>query len=102
MPVTAVLGGLVLNNIRDTKHRAVGEQTQVSEPTSYLAISHLIATMLEKSPFGENGFASADYLSDLPTTEFVAENDSGVMIERGNKYFLRQGKADWKEYADPD
>lgn len=75
-----------------------GESVQIDESTSYLAVSYLIGQMLEKSPYGESGFAPSSYLAGLPATDYVAENESGAIVRRDNKYFLRLGKEPWREY----
>jgi cellulose synthase operon protein YhjU len=75
-----------------------GSAAQIGEPASYLAISQIVANMLEKSPFGAEGFAPADYLANLQATPYVAENDGAVMVERSGKFFLKQGKDEWREY----
>lgn len=79
--------------------RRSGDAARVDASTSYLAVSHLIARMLEYSPYGQAGFAPATYLADLPTTPFVAENESTVVMEHEGKYFLRQDKEGWTEYG---
>lgn len=75
-----------------------GGTAQITEPSSYLAVSQIVAGMLEKSPFGSEGFAPADYLGNAQPTPFVSENDGAVMVERNGKFFLKQGKDDWREY----
>jgi cellulose synthase operon protein YhjU len=76
-----------------------GDAAQISEPTSYLAISHIIAKMLEVSPYGTTGFSVADYTAELPQTEFVAENEANILLRHNGKYYLNQNKEGWKEYA---
>jgi len=73
----------------------------IDAPTSYLAISHIIAGMLQKSPFGSAGFTPSDYINALPATDFVAENEDMVTMRRGDKYLLRLGKEGWSEYPSP-
>jgi len=67
-------------------------------PTSFLAISHIVAGMLQKSPFGGAGLSASDYVNALPATDFVAENEDMVVMRRGQKYLLRLGKEGWSEY----
>lgn len=78
-------------------HR-LGDSVQISAPTSYLAVSHIISRMLEVSPYGTAGYSVADYTADLPKTEFVAENSDNVMVRRDGKYYLKQEGEDWREY----
>lgn len=78
--------------------RQLGGAAHIADATSYLAVSHIIGRMLEISPFGADGFSADSYLTDLPKTDFVAETEDGVMLQREGKFFLRQGKEDWKQY----
>ncbi len=75
-----------------------GEAAHVNDATSYTAVSHIIARMLAESPFGGAGFSADNYLNNLPTTDYLAETDNGIMMQRAGKYFLRQDKEDWKPY----
>ena len=69
----------------------------VDESSSFLALSQVIANMLEKSPFGAAGFDPKAYIADLPTTEFVAENQAVVMrVEE--RYFWREDKTSWRPF----
>jgi cellulose synthase operon protein YhjU len=74
-----------------------GEPAQVNEPTSYLALSHIVARMLAKPPFGAAGFAAKDYVNGLPETEFVSEGESATVIRRGQAYYIRQERDPWQE-----
>jgi cellulose synthase operon protein YhjU len=77
--------------------RRIGEALQVDEPTSYLAMSHILSRMLAKPPFGEGGFRPADYAAGLPATDFVAESEAATVLRSGGTYLWRQGKEAWKE-----
>ena len=72
----------------------------VSAPSSYLAISQLVSDFITVTPFGKNALKMEDYVRNLPTTEFVAENSDVVVMRYGNKYFIRSEDA-WLEY-DPE
>jgi cellulose synthase operon protein YhjU len=78
--------------------RRNGAAVLVDSPSSYLAVSTLIARLLERSPYGSSGFAPADYARDLPVTPYLAENSGTVMLGKDDKYFLRIGKDGWSEY----
>jgi hypothetical protein len=71
----------------------------VDEPTSYLAISGIVARMLARSPFAGGGFAAADYADGLPTTPFVAQNEGAVVMANDGSYFLKLGQDGWSPYA---
>ena len=74
-----------------------GDVLTVNEPTSYLAVSHIVAQMLAKPPFGALGFAAGDYTNGLPATEFVSEGEAAMVIRRGNSYLLQLERDPWKE-----
>lgn len=76
-----------------------GTAAQISESTSYLGLSQLIARLIERSPYGESGFDPAEYVAELPATDYVAENEGIVMLRKGNRYLLKQGKEEWQEIA---
>lgn len=75
----------------------VGEPVKVDDPTSYLALSQLLARMLEKPPFGAGGFLPADYVAGLPQTEFVAESEAAIVTRHGGKFVYRQERDAWRE-----
>ena len=79
--------------------RRAGATLRIDAPSSYLAVSHIIARMLERSPFAAAEFTPLDYVPDLPVTPFVAENSGTVMLQQDGKYFLRIGSEGWSEYA---
>ena len=74
-----------------------GEALVVNEPTSYLAMSHIVSRMLAKPPFGALGFSPGDYANGLPTTEFVSEGEAATVMRRGNSYLLKLERDPWKE-----
>ena len=78
--------------------RRNGNAARINEPTSYLAVSELVARMLARPPFSVDGFAPAEYVAELPTTKFVAQNENIIVIESGGGYLLKQGKEDWINY----
>ena len=79
--------------------RRAGATLRVDTPTSYLAVSHIIARMLERSPFAAQEFKPQDYVAELPVTPFVAENSGTVMLQNDGRYYLRVGNEGWSEYA---
>jgi cellulose synthase operon protein YhjU len=78
--------------------RRDGPAARIDEPTSYLAVSALIARLLERSPYGADGFAPAAYTKDLPATAYVAENAGTVMMGKNERYYLKLGRDSWREY----
>jgi cellulose synthase operon protein YhjU len=95
IPTPAIATVPVGIRIIDPASAAEHDTEYVDSPTSYLALSQVIATMLEKSPFGAGPFDPKPYVTGLPTTDFVAENQSVVMRVDG-RYFWREEKDGWK------
>ncbi len=73
----------------------------VTKPTSYLALSQLLANFITVTPFGKSNLNMQDYVRDLPATRFVAENEDVVVMRSGKQYFIHSKDAEWIEY-DPD
>lgn len=78
--------------------RRDGDVARIDAPTSFLAVSELIARMLARTPFSSAGFAPSDYIAELPATPFVAQNEDVAVIESGGGYLLKQGKEGWVNY----
>jgi cellulose synthase operon protein YhjU len=77
--------------------RRIGDTVTASEPTSFLALSHIVARMLAKPPYGADGFRPADYTAGMPLTEFVSEGETATILRRGDAYLIRQDQDAWKE-----
>ncbi len=76
-----------------------GNAATIKEPSSYLAMAQIIANMLKKPPFEAATFSVSDYVADLPTTTFVAENADTIVIRHDNQYYLRQElNGSWSVY----
>jgi cellulose synthase operon protein YhjU len=75
-----------------------GETLKIEAETSYLAVTHIVARMLEISPFGDGGYSPADYVAGLPVTPFVSQNDSAVVLRHNGRYYWRQEGETWGEY----
>ena len=78
-----------------------GRTIQIDKPTSYLAVSHIVARLLEKPPYTQKTFSPSEYTADLPVTPFVSQNDDVVvMIGHKQRYYLRQDASGWLDYTD--
>lgn len=78
--------------------RRDGNAARIDAPTSYLAVTELVARMLARTPFSAAGIRPAEYIAELPPTPFVAQNEDVVVIENGGGYLLKQGKEGWINY----
>lgn len=65
-------------------------QARREEPVSYLAAAQLLASYLEKPPFD----GSAD--REAPKTEFVAENEGGVIVTEGKGFYYKAKGGAWR------
>lgn len=82
--------------------RREGDTLLLDQATSYLAISHIVARMLEDSPFTRDTFSPSAYVADLPTTQFVAQSQSATVIEENGQLHLKHGSQGWEDYTEPN
>ncbi|HVT33970.1 MAG TPA: cellulose biosynthesis protein BcsG, partial [Nevskiaceae bacterium] len=74
-------------------------QLVVSDPTAHLAISHVVSQLLINSPFDNPPQDWKPYVTDLPQTNFVAENEGMIVMRVGTRYYLRNPDTSWVEYS---
>lgn len=72
-------------------------QLRIDQPVSYLAISTILSRMMNKSPF-DAGYQPSAYASGLPTTPFVSESASTVVMQSGQRFLFKQQGGDWADY----
>jgi cellulose synthase operon protein YhjU len=77
--------------------RRVGDAIASSDETSFLAVSHIVAAMIAKPPFGADGFRASDYTAGMPLTPFVSEGENDIVVRRGGTYLVRHEREAWKE-----
>jgi len=77
-----------------------GDTLLIDQATSYLAISHIVARMLENSPFTSNTYAPSDYVADLPSTRFIAQTENAMVIEENGRFHLKVGSQSWSDYTE--
>jgi len=72
------------------KHSAnqTGRQVIIARPTSYLALSSLLAAFTEQSPFASGRYWTHNFIDNIPQTDFVAENFGNIVLKRGSDYYL--------------
>lgn len=73
---------------------------RIGEPSSYLALSELVARLLATPTFNKDaGFSWGSLLHDLPTTPAVSENGPSVVLEHdGIPYVRLKEKGAWLPY----
>jgi len=80
--------------------KRAGESLSIDQSTSFLAISHIVQRMLEKSPYAGNSFMPSDYVVDLPLTPFVSQNERSTVAEYNHRFYLNRGDGEWEEYEE--
>jgi cellulose synthase operon protein YhjU len=70
-------------------------QEVITKPTSYLAISHLLASFLKQSPFEGGGLLPPDIISNIPETSFVSEHEDIKVVKQGQDYFMYGKDKKW-------
>ncbi len=75
-----------------------GQAMHVTEPSSYLATSQLIANILEQNVYQSLSFEPAALISNLPETQTLAQNAGSTIIEVDGKYYVSLDGTSWIEY----
>ncbi len=70
------------------------------QSTSYLAVAHVVARMLEHSPFVGGHFLASDYVAGLPVTDLVSQNQSTTVAKFGDQYYISRGTGSWDSYTE--
>lgn len=70
-------------------------QTIISKPVSYMALTSSLAAMFEKSPFGPEPF-DPDYLTEnIVQTDHVYENEGALVVKPERRYMIYDKKERW-------
>lgn len=75
-----------------------GAPIEITQPTSYLAISELVARAVDGKLFVEDSVNWNQLTSNLPQTAEVSENANAVVIQYQNKPYVRLNGGDWVPY----
>jgi len=70
----------------------------INQPSSYLAVAQLLASLAANNPFEATNFNLQDYTRDLPQTNFVSENEGTVVMRQAGRYMMRNPDMSWTEY----
>lgn len=74
-----------------------GKAVTIDTPTSYLALSQLIANLVAENPFQPGAQTLEQYAADLPQTQMVGENEATVTMRDGNGYMVHTPDGVWIE-----
>jgi cellulose synthase operon protein YhjU len=75
-----------------------GSPIEISQPSSYLAISELVARSVDGKNFVADQVDWNALTSNLPQTAPVSENANAVVIQYQGKPWVRLGSGDWVPY----
>jgi cellulose synthase operon protein YhjU len=75
-----------------------GAPIEITQPSSYLAISELVARAVDGKLFVEDSVNWNQLTSGLPQTAEVSENANAVVIQYQNKPYVRLNGGDWVPY----
>jgi cellulose synthase operon protein YhjU len=70
-------------------------QARIDVPTSYLAVSELLARFIADNPFDDANMNLDRYIKALPTTDFVAENNGITVMQIGRRSLMRSPDGAW-------
>ncbi|OLQ95540.1 hypothetical protein BIY21_06090 [Vibrio ponticus] len=76
----------------------LGEIEHIKAPSSYLALSQLIANILHQDIYQSKQFSPASLTKDLPETRVVAQNSGSTVIEVNGEYYVSLDGTSWIEY----
>lgn len=76
-----------------------GPAARVSVETSYLALSALIANVIQQQPFDAESYTPASLANNLPTTDPVSQNEGSTVLKRAGKYFISLDGKSWTPYT---
>ncbi len=78
--------------------RRQGPSARIEQPTSYQALGQLMADFLAADIFAQSQFDPSDWLSSLPTTETISQNEGSTVITIDNNSYLSLGNGSWTRY----
>lgn len=82
-----------------TKSAGPTHPLHVSTPTSFLALSELVARVLSRDVFAQESVNWPELVMDLPETRVVSENNGTVMMTYQGEPYIRLGERDWVKYV---
>ncbi|GAA3549928.1 cellulose biosynthesis protein BcsG [Zobellella aerophila] len=75
-----------------------GQVLEIKAPSSYLALSELIARLVDGKVFGASDIDWQALVQGLPQTTAVSENDNAVVMEFQGNSHIRLNEGDWVPY----
>ncbi|UMO87683.1 cellulose biosynthesis protein BcsG [Pectobacterium sp. PL64] len=75
-----------------------GNALEITSPSSYLAISELVARMVDGKVFTAPSVDWQTLTSALPQTEAISENENAIVMQYQGKPYIRLNGGDWVPY----
>ncbi|MEQ6969477.1 cellulose biosynthesis protein BcsG [Pectobacterium polaris] len=75
-----------------------GNALEIASPSSYLAISELVARMVDGKVFTAPSIDWQTLTSALPQTEAISENENAIVMQYQGKPYIRLNGGDWVPY----
>jgi cellulose synthase operon protein YhjU len=72
-----------------------GAPQVIDAPSSYLALAQLVANLIADNPFKSGANHLERYVTELPQTEMVGENESTLMMRNGKGYVMKTPDGVW-------
>src|SRR5690606_7343122 len=95
---TASAGGGAENGDAGVADEPGSAPYRISGPTSYLALSELLARILRTPVLDPPANAWDAVATELPVTRAVSENAGRVIMEHNGVPYVRMGDRDWIQY----
>ncbi len=89
--------GVILVNASRAPHWV---QARIDVPTSYLAVSELLARFIADNPFDDLNLSLEPYIKSLPQTDFVAENNGITVMQIDRRSLMRSPDGAWSTLED--
>jgi cellulose synthase operon protein YhjU len=93
--ITHVPVGIKLVNIQSNRPQT---QIRIKDQTSYLAVSEIVARLVDGKAFSEGNINWQAITENLPKTAVVSENDNAIVMKYQDKYYVRLGSGSWVPY----
>ena len=78
--------------------RREGDTVYTDKPVSFLALASILARVFDEQLFSRASFAPGDWLSGMPETERVSQNEGSTVIQVKGQTYLSLDEKTWSEY----
>jgi len=77
---------------------SVQSPINVDVPISYLAVNEVLSRFIADNPFAKPSVVLDSYVSSLPQTESIAENEGTVVLSQGQQAMMRTPDGAWSAW----